>query len=74
MKRRKKINPALDLFGEVIITRDDIETWIDIIPKIPASSTMRRNWYKRCWDVADKVRQAKINGTWDDIINQQTYL
>lgn len=57
-------NPALDLFGEVPITLDDLRAWVAAVAGIPADS-WRWAWYVDNWNVADKVRAAKLAGTFD---------
>ncbi len=71
-KRRKKIppNPALDLFGEVPVTLEDIYAWCEAVPKIPRDS-WRLSWYVRCWNVPDKIRQAKMQGEFERIIEDR---
>lgn len=62
MTRRKK-HTALDLFGEIPVTWDEVWDWIETVARIPRES-WRAQWYLRYWDVADKVRRAKLAGEW----------
>jgi hypothetical protein len=60
----------LDLFGEVVITLDDIETWVAAVAPAFMSSEHAFLHYVHAWDVADKVRRAKLDGTFDSTIEQ----
>lgn len=61
--------PALDLFGDVPISHDDIESWVAAIA--PRWLTPERSYqnYVKNYAVADKVRRAKIDGTFTAIVN-----
>lgn len=56
--------PALDLFGEVAITTDDIFAWVAAVSPIHCSDRSYDLYVKR-WDVAGKVRHAKLAGTFE---------
>jgi hypothetical protein len=58
----------LDLFGEIPVTIDDVELWLDVIPAYPRTSWRRAN-YAASWNVPDKIRQAKASGHWPEIEN-----
>lgn len=58
--------PLLDLFGEIPVTRDDVDTWLDVVPAYPRTSWRREN-YAASWNVPEKVRAAKAAGTWPEI-------
>lgn len=58
----------LDLFGEVIVTADDIAQWVCAVAPAFCSSERAFEHYVRCWHVADKVRAAKLAGTFDATI------
>lgn len=53
---------AVDLFGEIPVTLDDIDAWCDRISQ-HWPSAWRKDWYIKNWNVADKVRQGKLNGS-----------
>ena len=57
----------LDLFGEVPVTWPEIWDWIEAVPRISRHS-WRAQYYVKHWNVAEKVRAAKINGTYHDTI------
>ncbi len=59
----------LDLFGEVVVTLDDVELWLDAVPQIPRDSP-RRNYYAKHWDVANKIKCAKRDGSFTKLINR----
>ena len=58
-----------DLFGDVVITLDDVEMWLDAVPKLPRDSP-RRNYYAKNWDVANKIKSFKLAGRFEEIINK----
>ena len=59
--------PPLDLFGQVPITDDDIAAWVAAVsPRWLAPERAFRS-YVLHYAVADKVRRAKIDGTFDAI-------
>jgi hypothetical protein len=53
----------LDLFGEVVVTYEDLEEWVSALAPGFAGNDQRIAYYIRYWNVADKVRVAKQNGT-----------
>jgi hypothetical protein len=55
------IENPYDLFGEVPVYTHDIALWLVCVPKMDPGSP-RAHWYTRGWDVAFKIRRAKING------------
>lgn len=63
MKKSKK-NPATDLFGEVVVTLDEVELWLDRVAGLPKDSP-RRAYYAKFWNVADRIKAAKLNGMFD---------
>lgn len=56
-----------DLFGSVIVTIDDVELWLDAVPKIPRDNPSRRQYYAQKWDVVSKIISAKKSGDFYDI-------
>lgn len=69
MKKTKKIrkNPALDMFGGVIVTLDEVELWLTRVAKLPPDSP-RRAYYVECWDVPGKIKAAKLAGTFNRLM------
>ena len=57
-----------DLFGEVVVTLDDLDAWVAALAPGFASSDRRRAHYIRAYDVASKVRYAKLTGTFESTI------
>jgi hypothetical protein len=51
-----------DLFGDVIVTLDDVELWLDVVPRHLSNSPNSRIRYAKNYDVASKIKAAKING------------
>ena len=59
------VQPALDLFGDVVITDDDIFLWVSVVaPRWLYSERAFMN-YVRGWSVSDKIRTAKIDRSFD---------
>jgi hypothetical protein len=61
---------GLDLFGEIVVTIDEVEYWLDHIVKF-CGTPWRSAHYALWWNVADKIRAAKIDGTWKEWIDGQ---
>jgi hypothetical protein len=55
----------LDLFGEVPVTHDDVRAWVCAIAPAWTSSERSYAFYVSRWNVADKVRTAKLAGTFE---------
>ena len=51
-----------DLFGDVIITFDDVELWLDKVPVHLSALPRSRIKYIKDYDVASKIKAAKLNG------------
>jgi hypothetical protein len=58
-----------DLFGEVPVTISDVELWLDRIVNYCGSSA-RVEYYVLNWNVADKIRRAKLEGRWCGYVEQ----
>lgn len=58
--------PVRDLFGEVPITRADIDAWLLCVPRINPDSP-RAAWYIRAYNVADKITCAKLSGEFEHL-------
>lgn len=58
----------LDLFGQVVVTHDDLAQWVSALAPGFANNPQRRAWYIERWNVADKVARAKLAGTFDATI------
>lgn len=53
-----------DLFGDVIVTRDDVETWLRSIPRY--DDGMRETQieqYIAAYDVVNKIKRAKLDNS-----------
>lgn len=55
-------NPALDLFGQVPVSVDEVLLWCETVAGIPPDSP-RLAHYVRAWRVVEKIRAAKLAGT-----------
>lgn len=53
-----------DLFGEVIVTQADIRLWLETVPRINPDGP-RAAHYVKWWDVAHKIKQAKLQGRFE---------
>lgn len=52
-----------DLFGDVIVTYDDVELWMMSVPNFSAHTpTFRIEHYIKNCDVANKIKSAKLTG------------
>jgi hypothetical protein len=58
----------LDLFGQVVVTYEDLELWVSALAPGFAGNVYRREYYISHWNVADKVARAKMAGTFDATI------
>ncbi len=58
----------LDLFGDVIITSDDITAWVYAVAPAFCSSDRAIALYVRQWDVVEKIRRAKLSGYFESTI------
>jgi hypothetical protein len=58
----------LDLFGQVVVTYEDLELWVSALAPGFAVNEHRRAHYITQWDVAGKVARAKLAGTFDATI------
>lgn len=67
MKKNCLKHPVEDLFGDVIVTLDEVEQWVDAVAQMPRASP-RREYYVRNWDVIGKIKQAKRAGKFEAII------
>jgi hypothetical protein len=56
--------PALDLFGEVQITHDDLFAWVASVSPVHLHERGYEHYLRR-YDVAGKVARSKLAGTFD---------
>jgi hypothetical protein len=66
--------PALDLFGDVVITNADVFLWVSTVAPRWTYSERAFSNYVRGYSVADKVRAAKLSGHWQSVVNRHEYL
>lgn len=68
MPRRKRlpypIPRARDLFKEIPVTRQDIDEWCARHVPHLIHARWRIDIYVKGYNVADKIRAAKLNGSW----------
>ena len=58
--------PALDLFGEVPVLEDDLEAWVAAISPVHLTERLFFHYVRR-YNVADKVRAAKLRGEFETL-------
>lgn len=58
----------LDLFGQVIVSYDDLTDWVCAVAPGFSLNEYRRQYYIEHWNVAEKVTRAKLAGTFDATI------
>lgn len=58
--------PPVDLFGDVVITDDDLYAWVASVSPVHLNERAYANYVRR-YDVADKVRTAKLQHRFDTI-------
>jgi len=58
----------LDLFGQVVVTYEDLDAWVSALAPGFALNEHRRAHYIAQWNVADKVARAKLAGTFEATI------
>lgn len=58
MRGKAQTKPYLDLFGEVIVTHDEVFLWVDVTTKGKFSG-LRLNWYVKNYNVIDKIKTIK---------------
>lgn len=57
------------MFGQVVITSQDLEDWVRAVAPHIAHSDWRIRNYIRDYRVAEKVRAAKLAGVYHDVIS-----
>lgn len=55
---------ALDLFGQIPISREELTLWVIAVAPHYARSRRSLDHYIRHWDVATKVARAKADGSY----------
>lgn len=58
--------PTIDLFGQVPVTTDDLEAWVSAVSPIHLTDRLYDNYVRR-YNVADKVRAAKLRGEFESL-------
>ncbi len=58
-----------DLFGEVIVTHDDVAAWLMNVPRINPYGR-RARFYVAQYAVVEKITRAKLAGTFDAIVTR----
>lgn len=55
-----------DLFGEVVVTWEDVRLWLTTVPRIDPDGP-RAGRYVLNWNVPAKIRAAKLAGWFDQL-------
>ena len=64
--RAPRPRPPFDLFGEIPVTWPEVAAWTIAVAGI-APDSWRFPHYVRGWNVPEKVRAAKLAGTFDQV-------
>lgn len=59
-----------DLFGEIPVTEDEIYLWVQAVAPRWLSPERSYQGYVKNYNVPDKVRRAKMSGTFDFIVDR----
>lgn len=62
-----------DLFGELVITLADIDRWILNVPHHIEPHSRHAAWYVTSWAVPDKIRRAKLDGSFDRLPREERH-
>lgn len=62
---------AVDLFGEVPVYHHDIDAWLRAVPRLEPG-TPRAAHYVQAWRVVDKIKAAKLAGTFYDLVESES--
>lgn len=62
-----------DLFGEIPVTEDDLIAWVSAVSPRWLHPERSYHGYVRAWNVADKVRAAKLAGTFEQITKKPAH-
>ena len=58
-----------DLFGDVVVTVDDVTHWLDAVPHLQHCANHRRLYYAKHWDLLNKIKESKRAGLFDSVIS-----
>jgi len=59
-----------DLFGDVIVTVNEVNIWLDATAHLRGRSLTSRNYYAEHYDVAKKIKLSKLDGSFYKVINE----
>lgn len=63
-------NECRDLFGEYVVTIDDVLWWLEKIPVHLSSSPKRRAIYAADYNIIGKIAAAKASGSFNYLIHE----
>lgn len=58
-----------DFFGEVPVSFADVRAWLLAVPRLDPQSP-RAPAYVRDWGVVEKIKRAKLDGSFDKIVRR----
>lgn len=71
-KKPSPLRLKMFLFEEITpVTQEDIEHWLNTVPKNLSEAPSRRAAYAKAYRVDDKIRAAKREGNWPQITQTQ---
>lgn len=59
-----------DLFGDVIVRVNEINIWLDYTARLNGRTITSRNYYAEFYDVANKIKLSKLNGSFKKLIEE----
>lgn len=63
-------NQPFDLFGEIPITEEDLRNWVAAVSPRWLEPERSYHQYLRTYSIAEKVRRAKLEGTFEATISR----
>lgn len=57
-----------DLFGQIPVLVSEVSAWITLIPRLPHNHRFQRGHYAKHWNVVEKIQQAKLSGSFPEIM------
>jgi len=59
-----------DLFGDIIVTVNEVNIWLDATANLRGRTQTSRNYYAENYDVANKIKLSKLDGSFYKVINE----
>lgn len=58
-----------DLFGDVIVKISEVDLWLDATANLQGRAQSQREHYAKMYDVANKIKQSKLDGSFNLLID-----